>query len=167
MRLKLLVLCLPLFAAMPVGAAERRGDQGVGVMVGNPSGVSYKMWLGESVAFDAAAGIARSEFDVHATLLWHNFSWSHNLRDSSGFFSRINGRGDLPFYFGFGPRVLFEDKEEVGLRFPVGLSFLPHNSLWEFFGEFAPVLRLTPDAGFNGDFAVGVRYYFPAIRPRG
>ena len=36
----------------------------------------------------------------------------------------------------------------------------------EMFGKLLPVLRLTPDAGFNADFAIGARYYFDAIRPR-
>lgn len=146
--------------------AERRGDQGVGVMIGNPSGFSYKMWLDERVGFDAAAGIDQGEFDAHLTLLWHNFETVKTLAASSPFFQRLTSRADLPWYLGAGPRVLFEDKSEFGIRFPVGISYLPHNTPWETFVEFAPVLRLTPDSGFDADFAVGVRYYFKAIRPR-
>ena len=155
----LATLCFVAFAA-----AERGGDQGVGVMLGNPSGFSYKMWLDDQVALDGAAGIDRGDFDMHASLLWHNFAWSKNINDR--LIKGITDNGDFPFYFGFGPRVLFAGDTEFGIRFPLGLSFLPHDTLWEFFFEVAPVLRLTPDAGFNGDFAIGARYYFPAIRPR-
>ena len=44
---------------------------------------------------------------------------------------------------------------------------MPTNTDWEFFGEFAPVLRVTPDVGINADFALGVRYYFRAIHAMG
>ncbi len=147
--------------AAPV-LAQRSGDQGIGVMLGNPSGLSYKMWLNETVALDGAAGVDQGEFDLHTSLLWHVFDWSKNIEG----FKSITDSGDFPFYFGFGPRVLFENNAEFGIRFPVGLSFMPHNSTWEFFGEVAPVLRLTPDTGMDGDFAVGLRYYFPAVHPR-
>lgn len=144
--------------------AERRGDQGLGVMVGNPSGLSWKLWMDENLAIDAAVGVARSEFDIHTTLLWHNFNLTKGTNIS--FLDRANANGSLPVYFGVGPRALFEHDMEFGIRFPVGMAYLPNNGPWEFFGEFAPVLRLTPDQGFNGDFAIGARYYFPAIRPK-
>jgi hypothetical protein len=152
-------------AFLPLSAmAERRGDQGLGLMLGNPSGLSYKFWLDEKTAFDAAAGINQDEFDVHATFLWHVFNWNDRIQPGS--LGAITERGDFPVYFGVGPRVLFEKNTEFGLRFPVGLSFLPRSSTWEFFTEIAPVVRLTPDTGMDFDFAIGARYYFPAIRAR-
>ncbi len=149
-----------------IAQAQRRGDQGVGVMIGNPTGFSYKMWLDETIAIDSAAGIDKGEFDLHATFLVHNFQTAKRWAQTSSVFRSLNEDGDLPWYFGAGPRLLFEDKSEFGVRFPLGFSFLPHNSPWETFAEVAPVLRFTPDLGFDGDFALGVRYYFPAIRPR-
>jgi hypothetical protein len=146
--------------------AIRRGDQGVGVMIGNPSGFSYKMWLDEGVAIDAAAGVDQGEFDLHTTFLIHNFDTAKGWAKTSSVFKSILEDGDLPWYFGAGPRVLFEDKTEFGVRFPVGFSFLPHDSPWETFAEFAPILRFTPDVGIDADFGIGLRYYFPAIRPR-
>lgn len=146
--------------------AARRGDQGIGVMVGNPSGFSYKFWLDESFGIDGAAGIDQGEFDLHTTFLYHNFDTARNWAQTSSFFRSITQNGDFPWYVGAGPRILFEDKSEFGIRFPVGVSFLPHNTPWETFLEFAPVWRFTPDMGVDADLALGVRYYFPAIRPR-
>jgi hypothetical protein len=143
--------------------AERRGDQGYGLMVGNPSGFSAKMWIDENVALDGAIGVDRGEFDIHTTLLYHKFHWTSE--SMSGPLREADQKGELPLYFGVGPRLLFEDEREFGVRFPVGLSYLPKASPWEFFGELAPVLRITQDVGFNGDFAIGARYYFKAIRP--
>ncbi|MCG3205321.1 MAG: hypothetical protein KCHDKBKB_02040 [Elusimicrobia bacterium] len=163
MRKYSLLIFLALAVSRPLWA-ERRGDQGVGLMLGNPSGFSYKMWLDERMAIDGAAGVDQGEFDLHATLLFHNFTWAKNVKDS--LIKGITDNGDFPFYFGVGPRALFDDKTEVGVRFPVGLAFLPHKTTWEFFAEFAPVLRLTPSTGFDADYAIGLRYYFPAVRAR-
>lgn len=144
--------------------AERKGDQGLGLMLGNPSGLSFKMWLDEKVAFDGAVGVDQGEFDAHATLLFHNFTWAKNINDR--LIKGITDNGEFPFYFGVGPRALFDNKTELGVRFPVGLAFLPHNTTWEFFAEVAPVLRLTPSSGVDADYALGLRYYFPAVRAR-
>lgn len=158
----LLLVLFSVFLAAAALAQGRSGDQGLGVMIGNPSGLSWKMFLDNKVAIDAAAGVDRSEFDVHLSLLFHNYDWTRNARGFEG----ITSRGEFPVYFGFGPRLLFEHKSEFGIRFPVGVAFFPHNTRWEMFAEVAPVLRLTPSDGFNGDFAIGARYYFPAVRPR-
>ncbi len=132
-------------------------------MLGNPSGASYKIWLDENMAIDAAIGINQSELDVHMDMLFHSWDFFRRI----GFnLSEIEKSGALPAYIGIGPRLLFEDEEEFGIRIPLGVSFLPNNSVWEFFGEFAPVLRFTPSSGVDADFAIGARYYFPAIRPR-
>ena len=158
----ILILSIGLLARVPV-FAERAGDQGIGIMLGNPSGLSYKFWLNDTLAIDGAAGVDQGEFDVHTTLLFHINDWSKDIKG----FEDVNRNGSFPLYFGIGPRLLFEHNEEFGIRMPIGLAYLPNNTVWEFFGEIAPVFRLTPDTGLDGDFAVGVRYYFPAVRPRG
>ena len=162
MRRGLLYMALML-ATAPV-FADRAGDQGVGLMLGNPSGFTYKFWLDNNMAIDGGAGVDNSALDLQATFLWHNFSWANKFQDS--FIKNITDNGDFPFYIGVGPRILFKDNTEFGVRVPFGLSFLPHNTTWEFYGELAPVVRFTPDTGMNFDFGVGARYYFPAVRPR-
>ncbi|MFN0117204.1 MAG: hypothetical protein ACKVQC_02780 [Elusimicrobiota bacterium] len=147
-------------------AQDRHGDQGIGLMAGSPTGVNWKYWIDNKFAFDVAAGVARSEFNVHASILYHEFDWLSRAAKKSTFFSDIKSNGELPFYFGVGPKLLFRDKEEFGIRFPVGVSFIPNDSPWDFFGEFAPILRVTPSSGINADFSIGFRYHFPAIRPQ-
>lgn len=162
-KINLAVLAVFMMAVSSTGwTASREGDQGYGVVLGNPTGITGKFWLDDIWALDGAVGVARSEFDVHATLLHHIFGWEKGLRDGEG----LHSKAEFPVYVGIGPRVLFEDDTELGVRFPFGLSFLPHASPWEVFLEFVPVLRLTPNAGFNGDFGLGFRYYFQSYKPR-
>lgn len=160
---RLAVCFLPFLSLASSAFADRRGDQGIGVMVGNPTGFSYKIFLDERIGVDAAFGVAQSELDTHVTLLFHDY----NLLGRSPSFANVTSRGDLPLYLGIGPRALFEDDDtEIGIRLPVGISYFPHRTPWESFIEIAPVVRLTPETGMDLDFAIGVRHYFPAIRPR-
>jgi hypothetical protein len=153
-----LLVGIQFFAANPA-AADRGGDQGFGIMLGIPSGLTGKFWFDDTFALDAALGIASGELDVHMDLLYHDFNLLPRLGlDTSG--------APTALYFGIGPRMIFEDDEELGIRLPVGISLFPNQTEWEFFGEFAPVIRLTPDTGLDGDFAVGARFYFSAVRPR-
>ena len=142
--------------------AVREGDQGIGAMIGNPSGFTWKMFLDDQIAVDAAFGVAQSELDAHVTLLFHNYQ----ALGRSEAFANTASKGDIPLYVGVGPRALFEDDTEFGIRVPVGISYLPHDNPMEGFVEIAPVIRLTPETGMDLDFALGVRYYFEAIRPR-
>ena len=160
MKRSLLTALLVVASAVSVRAAEHAGDQGVGIMVGNPSGFSYKYFLDNNVGIDGAFGVDQGDADAHVTLLYHDFDvWKRTPA-----FQNVNG--DMPLYFGVGPRALFAHDTEFGLRFVVGTSFFPANTPWEIFGELAPVLRFTPSTGGDFDFAVGLRYYIPAIRPR-
>lgn len=163
---KVILAVLALLISQVPALATRDGDQGYGVMVGNPTGLSAKIWMDDRWAFDGAVGVARSEFDVHVSLLRHSFNWHDGIDNKWPTFQRWLQKADIPLYFGIGPRVLFEHNEELGIRFPLGFSVLPKASNWEVFTEFAPVFRLTPSTGFNADYALGVRYYFRSIRPR-
>lgn len=156
------VLGMALSMLLPsYGYGASSGDQGVGVMLGNPTGVSGKFWLDDRVAIDGAFGIAQGELDTHVTLLLHD----EQLLKTLGI-QKTSSAKVLPVYIGAGPRILFDDDTEVGLRVPLGLSYFPDKSEWEFFGELAPVIRFTPSSGLDLDFAVGARYYFKAIRPK-
>lgn len=169
MRHALLILTLMaglMAASYSTALASRGGDQGYGVVVGIPTGVTAKIWLDDAWAVDGTAGVIGGDLDMHLAFLFHNFSWYGNMSKKPLWLADLTEKADLPFYYGIGPRVLFRDDSELGLRFPLGLSCLPKNSNWEIFAEFAPVMRLTPCFGFNGDIGMGVRYYFQPIRPR-
>jgi hypothetical protein len=128
-----------------VGNAE---DMGIGAELGQPLGATAKYWLSPSIAVDAAMGYHwNHNFDAHMDYLWHSFS-SFNVSS-----------GRLPFYLGFGGRVLLGDDSQFGLRFPVGASYLFPNDPIEMFAEVAPVMKLTSGIGVDIDGAVGFRLY--------
>ncbi|MEJ2720747.1 MAG: hypothetical protein P8181_06345 [bacterium] len=145
-----------LFTSMMVamilaGSAAAQGTFGLGIVVGEPTGVSGKLWLSGRSAVDmAAAWSFRDEaaLTLQADYLLHNF----DLIDVE--------KGQLPVYFGVGGRVKFENESKAGVRIPVGLAYIFEDVPLDAFFEIAPILDLVPDTDFAVNAAVGIRFFF-------
>lgn len=127
------------------------GNFGLGVMVGEPTGVSVKSWNNSRSAFAIGAAWSfsgpREAVHLHADYLLH--SWFNNVE-----------HGQLAFYYGLGARVVFSNDAEAGIRIPLGLNYVLEDGPFDLFVEAVPILNLTPDTDFAGNGAVGIRYYF-------
>lgn len=56
--------------------------------------------------------------------------------------------------------VTEDSRDRVGIRVPVGVSYLmPHHRV-EIFGEVAPVIDITPTSKLSVNASVGIRFYF-------
>ena len=143
---------LVLFAALAgLSFAASNHNVGLGIMVGEPTGLSFKMWSRPTVAWDA--GVAWSFVDgkyvqVHGDFLLHNF----NL-------FRVDS-GRMSLFYGVGARLKFADDLTVSLRIPVGLAYEFEKTPVEIFLEMVPMMDFIPDTGFQMAGALGVRYYF-------
>ncbi|MEW6305517.1 MAG: hypothetical protein AB1705_18730, partial [Verrucomicrobiota bacterium] len=140
-------------AAPPAPAARSTDGFGVGTILGEPTGLSLKYWLTAKSAVDG--GVAWSfkdndSFHLHGDYLWHNFD-----------LLPVN-KGRLPFYFGVGGRVLFEEDRDTrfGVRGPVGLAYMFANAPVDIFVEVAPIIDITPKTKLTFNGGIGVRYYF-------
>ena len=130
---------------------------GLGIIVGEPTGLSAKAWMGGNAAVDAAAAWSfyrHSALHVHADFLLHNFG----LIPVSA--------GELPLYYGIGGRIKFiehdedDDKIQLGVRVPVGLEYLFQDAPFGLFVEVVPLLDLVPDTDFDFNGGIGCRFYF-------
>lgn len=133
------------------GHADGRFE--AGLVLGEPTGASLKYWLDRKVAIDGAVGWSfyrGSDFHLHSDFLWHRFDVFHV------------SEGELPLYFGVGARVKFRDNADdlVGIRIPVGVSYLFQDVPVDIFFEVAPIIDVAPS--LRGSFTVGVgaRYRF-------
>jgi hypothetical protein len=142
---------------VPPASAQERVENprifGLGAVVGEPTGVTAKLWVADSAAVDMGIGWSFSGKDsvtLYGDYLFHLFDVFQVPR------------GKLPLYFGIGGRVRFEDDEddEVGARFPVGVSYFFDNMPVELFGEVVPILDVVPDTNADLNLGVGARYYF-------
>lgn len=150
----LVLFLISSFSVQNVEAQNRSGSNfGLGVMLGEPTGITPKVWTSDNTAF--AAGVAwsfsgRNSLHMHLDYQIHNF----NLIQVE--------RGAMSFYYGIGGRFLIrEDRDDkLGIRLPLGLNYLFANDPVELFMEVAPVLDLAPSTDFSANGGIGVRYYF-------
>lgn len=134
--------------------AEGPSILGGGVVVGEPTGITAKMWFTETgFGIDAAAAWRFSDdssFHLQIDGLFHLA-----LIETEG------GRYIVP-YVGAGLTNRLSDDPRLGLRVPVGLSLLPFRALpLEFFAEIAPGVGLWPETDADLEFGLGARFYFP------
>lgn len=140
-----------LFVTILSGAVHAQGNFGIGLIVGEPTGISAKMWLMKRTAVDAAAAWSFSDdaaLHLHADYLFHNF----DLIEVS--------KGQLPVYFGAGARVKFESDSKLGVRIPVGLAYILEGAPLDLFAEIVPLVDLVPDTEFELNGSIGIRYFF-------
>lgn len=145
--------------------AQAQEGFGAGIIVGEPTGLSFKLWLDNVHAVDAGLAWSFSEnesLQFHANYLIHDF----NLLRPADF------EGRVAVYYGLGARIkLSEDDDQngggrnrddtlVGIRIPLGVSYHFPRSPVDLFGEFVPVLDVAPDTDFDLNLAIGARLYF-------
>lgn len=130
-------------------AQERFSNMEAGLMIGEPTGVSFKMWRNNKTAFDA--GLAWS-FSDDGSLHIHGDYLLHNWLEVE--------EGSLAFYYGIGARIRVTSNSKFGARIPVGLQYLMEESRIGFFFEIAPILNLLPDTDLDVNGGIGVRYFF-------
>lgn len=130
------------------------GKFGLGIIIGEPTGLSAKLWLNDRMAVDAAAGWSLhddSDFYLHSDFLYHKFDL---IPVSSG---------RMPFYFGAGGFVRFRDEDrdnQAGIRVPVGVSYMFEKTPVDIFAEFAPGIDLTPSTRCDFTGGIGMRFWF-------
>ena len=124
---------------------------GAGIIAGEPTGLSFKYWLTEKTALDAAFAwsfVDENAFQIQADYLIHNFS-----------LIKIS-EGKLPFYFGIGGRLKFSNDATFGVRVPLGLAYIFSDAPVDIFLEVVPILDLLPKTDFTLGAAIGGRYFF-------
>jgi hypothetical protein len=156
MRKRIALVAMVFFLAGAGRATAQDSGFGLGVIIGEPTGLSMKFWQSRSTALDLAAAwsfIDETAFHLHGDFLWHKF----DLIDVDA--------GELPLYFGLGARVKFidgsgDDDVRVGIRFPVGLDYLFESVPFDAFVEVVPILDVAPESDVTLNASIGFRYWF-------
>ncbi len=150
-----LALLLAVACWLPVQSAEAQtsgGPFGLGVILGEPTGITAKLFLGgveNALDLHLTWDFTDDAFAIFSDYLFHFQPWSS---PSTGL--------DLPMYVGIGGSVAFRKDVRVGARIPVGLAMHFQNAPVEIFLEIVPGLRLVPNTTFDLGGGIGVRYYF-------
>jgi hypothetical protein len=161
-----MALALPLVALLLCAAPARAGDFGLGVVVGQPTGVTAKWRLDAQRALDMAAawsftgdGSVQLQTDYLVTI-------------GKGLdYARMGGTA-LP-YWGIGGYMRLggntrhthvqeaPDDSGAGVRAPLGIAYVPKSArALELFAEVAPALDLLPGTDLRFGAGLGLRYFF-------
>jgi hypothetical protein len=87
---------------------------------------------------------------LHSDVLWHNFELFPVAQ------------GQLPLYLGVGGRVKIREHAEdrLGVRVPIGVSYIFEDLPLDIFAEVAPVLDFAPSTRGGFTLGIGARWWF-------
>jgi hypothetical protein len=131
---------------------------GVGVVMGVPTGIALGYRTESKSYFDAAVAWSVTHDSVHIHV--------DSLFEVTQIVDPNAPQYQFPLYTGLGLRLQISPSKSpaiysiLGIRVPIGITFLPQVAPFEVFAEIAPVLSIYPDTRVNFDGAIGARYYF-------
>ncbi|MEO0293336.1 MAG: hypothetical protein ABIN61_03820 [candidate division WOR-3 bacterium] len=144
------IACFSLIAISLIGKSiVLKKDLGLGIVAGDPTGITIKTWTGSSTSVCGASGWSFKEdyFQINCDFIYH-------------FFDLIKvEKGELPLYLGMGGRILFKKEIEIGIRVPVGLTYLFEEAPFDLFFEISPLLNLYPETDFDASASIGGRVF--------
>jgi len=156
-----IIFSLLMILSKPIAAQDH--GFGIGLILGEPTGVSAKLWTSKINAFDFGLGVGlggdrfkyKGSYDnsgrvhFHMDYLWHSFN-------------AINSTERFPLYYGIGGRFNTGGGYDgsLGVRGVFGIAWFPHSTPIDVFIELVPVLQITPSTGFGFDAGLGIRYFF-------
>lgn len=141
-----------------IDMADSPRGLGIGVVLGEPTGLSFALRPSERSAFQAHISWSLVNDRARA-----NLDYLHTL----GTIVPTTGQFRLPLYVGLGgtlgvagdPSPWDEPTPWVGARVPFGLALHP-NAPVEVFAEIAPVVYVLPETRPGMEGGLGVRAYF-------
>ncbi len=146
-----LVILMFILMFFPCAVLAQDQGFGLGFMLGEPTGISFKKWTGSKTAIDGAVAWSfsgQNSLHLHADYLIHRFD-----------LIKVE-KGRLPLYFGLGARLKLEDPTRFGVRIPVGVSYIFEEIPIDIFFELVPIFDLAPATDFKIAGSIGIRYYF-------
>lgn len=157
-----LLLVLSIVIVIQCSQAQSR-NFGIGLIIGEPTGISAKLWTSSENAFDFGLGWSMDGYDryndryynhnnsrvhFHMDYLWHAFNVIHSTQQ-------------FPLYYGIGGSVNSGSgyTSTIAVRGVFGISWLPRDTPLDVFLELVPTLRLTNSSGLYIGAGIGARYY--------
>ncbi len=141
--------------------AQLKEGVGLGIIVGEPTGLSFKF---RTSGQQAIAGAVAWSFTDNSSLQFNLDYLFHNFE----VFNSPGQEDQLVLYYGLGGRAKLKDNSEndnkdsetlVGVRMPLGISYLFKDAPAELFAEIVPILNVVPETDFGWGASFGARIY--------
>ncbi|MEO8398816.1 MAG: hypothetical protein ABI550_03265 [Ignavibacteriaceae bacterium] len=133
---------------------------GFGIIVGDPTGLSLKVWTRNTNAFAFSLGNSYfGKLRIGGDYLWHFNAFDSHIANLYAGPGGVIGIGE-------GNGFYYKDKYKragndlgLGIRGVFGVNILPERTPLEIFFEIGVLVALTPDFGSSVDVAIGMRFY--------
>jgi hypothetical protein len=149
--LKRILFSLLLFGLFSLNVFAQGHGLGLGLVLGEPTGISCKGWVTNSGAVQLGIGYP-SLSHSQGTAISVDYVWHSHVFRSHEYFPLFYGIGGI-FGASRGTNIM-------GARGILGIAWWPHRSDLDVFLQLEPTLYLNPTSQFEFDFGFGVRYFF-------
>ena len=149
MKRVILILCA---VFLSINAFTQKGDFGMGIILGNPTSVSVKLWTGKVTAIDASLGYrygSANHLYLNTDFLFH--LWAIEKEE-----------GTIKVYLGAGAGLGFVSDLSFSIRAPGGAALFLDNIPLELFAELVPTLQVFGEGNIRlrMEGYLGARWYF-------
>lgn len=157
----LIAFCL-LFVVQ--GSVAQGHGFGLGVSVGEATGLVAKVWTSPVNAIDVGIGWSTVDDQTGGKLRFHGIgSRIHTHMDYVWhLFGAIDSPEQYPLYYGIGWRMNSGGGYEASMAFRaiLGIEWIPQSAPVDVFFELTPSLQLTTAKDVGVSVGMGARYYF-------
>lgn len=163
-----LVFVSLLFAtSLAHAGATGRSGKGLGLSLGDPTGLNFKAFIGRGTAIDATLGlgfIGGRHLALNLGVLWQKplghlggapVDWYWGLGGKLGLYDN-----DHSHDHGNGHHHHDDDELRLGARAPIGVSVMFRKVPLDLFLEIAAGLWIVEDVDLDLDGAIGFRFWF-------
>ena len=134
-----------------------------GVILGDPTGLTAKLWTDDDHAFDFGFAWAKGNRYYNG----ENHDWEHHTSiyanvDYLWHFRDVFNDANVPLYIGVGWQLRTNQNAnaQFGVRIPFGIAYEFPRAPIEIFAEIAPAVILVPSSEFDTNGGIGARFYF-------
>lgn len=156
LRTLLLTLVVAGVLALPAEAQRTSGAVGLGGQIGEPSGLTLKVYNESAPSYDF---LAAWSFSDDFFFLNGHAQWAQNLNAQ-------NVNQGFEWFFGPGAFIGVADRDNsqddeavLGVSGRIGLNFIV-NDQFELYGQVTPRISVIPDTEGDVGGGLGFRYYF-------
>lgn len=144
------------------GAQSRSDNFGFGIILGDPTGLTLKLWTTPRNAF--VFDIGKSYFGsprIGVDYLWHFDAFHSNVANLYAGPGGVIGIGEgNGFWYTDNNGFLHRGNEAgFGIRGVFGVNIVPERTPLEIFFEVGALVALAPNSGSAIDAALGIRFY--------
>lgn len=147
-----------------ISYSPQNKDFGFGIMLGEPTGLTAKIWTARDRAFALSLGNSYlGKFRIGADYLFHFNAFNSNVVNMYAGPGAAIGIGQSGgwWYSNDNKNWYKQDSETgVGVRGVFGVNVVPRNTPLEIFGEIGVMIGIIPSMHTNAEGAIGIRFYF-------